>query len=108
MNEETLKEILEELRSLSKSELYSLPKSVEVYEHQPKVSGKPIFVYFAELADRTEAAVSRLRNALNVVVNLTKIMDYDAGPMYVEAITDKIRTTAAEAGFVFDAKEGAQ
>ncbi len=61
---------------------------------------------WAKLCDRLEAAVSCLRNALDRIIRLTKVMDYDAGPQYVETITDKIRTTAAEAGFVFDANEG--
>ena len=50
-NQETYADISDELRTLSKSSKYC--------ELQPTVEGRPISVYFAELADRIEAAAKR-------------------------------------------------
>lgn len=52
-NQETYADISAELRALSTSSKYC--------ELQPKVEGRPISVYFAELADRIEEAIRRDR-----------------------------------------------
>ena len=57
--QESLADIVAELRDLSKAELRRTAMSVNVCEPQPTVFGKPICVYFAELADRIEAAAER-------------------------------------------------
>lgn len=54
---ESLSDIEKELRSLSKSDEYSV--RAKYAEHQPTVRGKPILLYFAEIADRIEAAWKR-------------------------------------------------
>ena len=62
-NQETYADISAELRMLSKSSKYC--------ELQPTVEGRPISVYFAELADRIEEAIRRdraCRRAIEVPV----------------------------------------
>jgi hypothetical protein len=79
VNEETIKAILEELRALS--------RSAKFCELRPTVYGKPIDIYFAELADRVEAAVSRMRMtrvALERIVKLLNGLDENCGVDPVE------------------------
>lgn len=54
---ETLADIVAELRALSKCDEYSV--QAKYAELQPTVCGKPILLYFAEIADRIEAAAKR-------------------------------------------------
>ena len=64
-NQETYADISDELRTLSKSSKYC--------ELQPTVEGRPISVYFAELADRIEEAIRRdrvCRRAIEVPVRI--------------------------------------
>ena len=58
MIEETSEDISAELRELSRGAKYC--------ELQPKVFGKPIGTYFAELADRIDAAGKRARKSGHV------------------------------------------
>ena len=69
MIEETSEAISAELRELSKSAKYC--------ELQPKVSGKPIGIYFSELADRIEAAGKREHAEIeaNAIAHTTSHMD---------------------------------
>ena len=53
---EILKDILHELRELSVS---ARPEIAKQGEHRPMVFGKPIALYFADLADRIEAALTK-------------------------------------------------
>ena len=58
---ETYADISAELRDLSRSEKLSI--GAKYCEPQPMVDGKPIGIYFAELADRIEAAIERDRTS---------------------------------------------
>ncbi len=58
---ETYADISAELRDLSRSEKLSI--GAKYCEPQPMVGGKPIGIYFAELADRIEAAIERDRTS---------------------------------------------
>ncbi len=59
--QETYADISAELRDLSRSEKLSI--GAKYCEPQPMVGGKPIGIYFAELADRIEAAIERDRTS---------------------------------------------
>ena len=58
---ETYADISAELRDLSRSEKLSI--GAKYCEPQPMVGGKSIGIYFAELADRIEAAIERDRTS---------------------------------------------
>ena len=60
-NNETHAQIVAEVRDNSKSA--KLGMKLGIYGHLPTIYGKPLDVYFAELADRLEAATQREREA---------------------------------------------
>ena len=66
LKHETFADISEELRSISRSATYC-----EI--DQPKVFGKPIAFYFAELADRIDAAELALSNMVAMRETLRQI-----------------------------------
>lgn len=95
MNEETILDIVAEIRA-----------KAEGFERNSRlmVSESAIALFVIPIADRIEAAWRRsqgqdtkLLKVLDGIVRLTNIMDYDAGPGYVEEITDMIRNSAKEA-----------
>lgn len=83
-----------ELRELSESAKYA-----KYSEYQPTVYGKPIALYFAELADRIKAVVKQelcngaaMREALSTAIILLKVCEWpDDAPMQdIAEVMDKI------------------
>ena len=91
---ETSADIEAELRELSESAKYA-----KYSEYQPTVYGKPIALYFAELADRIKAVVKQelcngaaMREALSTAIILLKVCEWpDDVPMQdIAEVMDKI------------------
>lgn len=91
---ETSADIEAELRELSESAKYA-----KYSEYQPTVYGKPIALYFAELADRIKAVVKQelcngaaMREALSTAIILLKVCEWpDDAPMQdIAEVMDKI------------------
>lgn len=85
---EKLSDIEEELRSLSKCEEYRI--DAKYAGHQPTVSGKPVVVYFGEIADRILEARKR-DERLMLSLMLYAVEDYCeewATARFKQAVTD--------------------
>lgn len=65
---ETIEDIEKKLRELARAIKHTLQMPQAVYERHGRIENKPLDVYFAELADRIEAAHKREVDKLNSVI----------------------------------------
>ena len=86
---EKLSDIEEELRSLSKCEEYRI--DAEYAERHPTVRGKPVVVYFGEIADRILEARRRDERLM------LKLLDFAIEDYYDDWASDDFRATVKSA-----------
>ena len=104
---EGLENIMTELRSLSSS--VAMSSSVNPCEAQPTVCGKPIGVYFSELADRIEEAWKREEKAIateNAVLPAVCITKPSGNSAAMRAAMNVVHKIAATAKSDFDVFSG--
>ena len=101
-NHETYAEITAELRSLSKSEELSI--GAQYNKDYPTVCGKPICVYFADLADRLDAWAKRdgvLRVPVDVWNDMArKVESADALRGAIDRLPDITETDARSIEYI--------
>lgn len=103
-NNETHAQIVAEVRDLTKSAKLNL--KLGIYGHLPTIYGKPLDVYFAELADRLEAATklerdaignsAKLRKALELALSLIDLEEGCSSKAISQADIDTIKSALAE------------
>lgn len=84
----TLEEIVAELRAIVRS----VKMSIHPRDDMPTVFGKPLMVYFAELADQIEATAKRAYNEIDKTVCFIE----DASSFDIDDVRKAMESTIGE------------